>query len=147
MIHTHTYSTYIILVTVVEWEDHPALYSCPWAIIIHTHTYSTYLINSVTNLFYIATGGEEIADLRGKLDALHQELDREEATKVLSLGLIKEKVKACFDQSQIAFNKVRMETTCLQGQINELTKQKLELENKVEALEQGINIDPSIYAT
>ena len=91
------------------------------------------------NSFCIATGGEEIADLRGKLDVLHQELDKGEATGASSFGL---KVKACLDQSQTAFNKVRMERTCLQEQIDELTKQKLELEKKVEALElkQGIII-------
>ena len=77
--------------------------------------------------------------MRGKFDALHQELDKgDEATEAPSFGLIKEKVKACLDQSQIAFNKIRMERMCLQEQIDELTKQKLELENKVEALEQGI---------
>lgn len=78
--------------------------------------------------------------MRGKLDVLHQELVRAEATEAPPLDLIKEKVKACFDQTQIAFQKVRMERMCLQGQIEALKKQKLELESKVEALEQGITL-------
>ena len=76
--------------------------------------------------------------MRGALDALYQELDREDATDAPSRGLIKEKVKVCVDKSQSAFQKIRMERMCFQDQINELTREKLELEKKVETLEQGI---------
>ena len=76
--------------------------------------------------------------MRGALDAFYQELDREDATEAPSLGIFKEKVKVCIDQSQSAFHKIRMEKMCLQDQIDELTREKLEQEKKVETLEQGI---------
>ena len=79
--------------------------------------------------------------MRKKLGALHQELDGEEATEAAANGSIKEKLKECVDQSQVAFHRIRMERECFQNQIDKLTKEKLELENKVEALEQqGITV-------
>ena len=78
----------------------------------------------------------QIAGLRRALDALHQELDGNAATEATAGGSIKEKLKECVDQSRIAFHTIRMERECFQIQIDELKKEKLELENKVEALEQ-----------
>ena len=91
-------------------------------------------------IYYVATGSEEIAGVRGALDALHQELERGETIEASSSDIIKEKVKECFDRSQSAFNKIRMETLCYQDQIDKLTKQKLELEREIEILKQGITL-------
>ena len=73
--------------------------------------------------------------------ALHQELDGKEATEAAANSSIKEKLKECVDQSQVAFHRIRMERERFKNQIDELKKEKLELENKVEALEQqGITV-------
>ena len=84
--------------------------------------------------------------MRAALNTLCHELDRGEETdsEATSLGIIKEKVKQCADQSQSAFHKIGMEKMNLQCQIDELTRENFELKSKVEALEQGLNIGYNI---
>lgn len=85
-------------------------------------------------MFFLATGSEEVGFLKEQLDSLCQDLDKE---VTVPIQLVKERVKRCFDQSQVAFDKLRLEKQGVRV-IEELTQKRQEIEDVANLEEQGI---------
>lgn len=70
--------------------------------------------------------------LKTQLDSLYQEANEE------GLKAVKEKVKICCDQLDVAFHKLRVEKQKLWDDNGALTKQKEEIKAQLESKEQEI---------
>ena len=88
---------------------------------------------------HTATSSEEISFLKDKLDSLYQELDRDHengGTTSISISLVKEKVKACLGQSDVALHKLRAEKQDLLDRVSAVTKENEEIRKELQL--QGI---------
>ena len=80
-------------------------------------------------------GSEEVGFLKHQLNSLYQVLDEGVAISE-SVDSVKERVKACLDQSQVAFDKLRLEKQDFLDRIEKLTQEKQEIKDALETIEQ-----------
>ena len=82
--------------------------------------------------------------MRGQLDSLHQELEMGDK---FPIQLLKEKIKVCSNQCNVAFHKLRKERQNIVDQITVLQVEKKQLEEKLQEGEHymfyGISIKDS----
>ena len=92
----------------------------------------------------IATGTEEVADLKRKLDSLYQGLEHvEPATQsdgivTINIGSVREKLKLCMDQCRVALSKIKTERQDLLDCIEKLQWEKNEISEEITALKHDL---------
>lgn len=115
--------------------SHTTLHTTHYNLYEHTIIIHHYDNDHACMHMHTATSSEEISFLKDKLDSIYQELDRDHenggSTSIL-ISSVKEKVKACLGQSDIALNKLRAEKQDLLDRVDALTKENEEIRKELE---------------